>query len=292
MPKPKATCRLWARVTSRTSGSLEGPGVTVGRRVQQEQLVALADLLAVELVVVRRRAAHVEHRRDPADELLHGRGGQELGIGRAGAAAVRAGGPARGSSSRSPCGWSPPHRRARGSSPRARAWSSQPSRWAHSEIRSSRGSARRSSIRLMVTSRPLLHDGASPGCVTCGGPSGDVWPASSMTCSTSSGPAPTARAGSRAGRRSSSPAAVRRSPRWPRTRRAARRASRISVTTCANVILVAPHRPGGEPAGDQVALRLVVRVVQVDHRPVGASGRGAGASREATSTGRRPARRP
>ena len=30
---------------------------------------------------------------------------------------------------------------------------------------------------------PLLHHGDDPGCVACGGPSGDVWPASIMTCS-------------------------------------------------------------------------------------------------------------
>ena len=80
MPKPNATCRLWARVTSSDFRVLERPRVTVGRRVQQEQLVAGVDLLAVELVVVGRRAAHVQHRRDPADELLDRRGGQELRI--------------------------------------------------------------------------------------------------------------------------------------------------------------------------------------------------------------------
>ena len=60
-------------------GILEGPRVAVGRGVQQEQLVALVELLTVELVVVGDGPAHVEHRRDPADELLDRGRRQQLG---------------------------------------------------------------------------------------------------------------------------------------------------------------------------------------------------------------------
>ncbi len=49
-------------------------GIAVGRRVHEDDLLALLDRLAADLVVARRHPTHVEHRRDPADELLGGDG--------------------------------------------------------------------------------------------------------------------------------------------------------------------------------------------------------------------------
>src|SRR5215469_3237828 len=55
----------------------KGARVTVGRPVQQHDLVAGTDLLAVPVMGARRRAAHVQDRGHPADELLdRGRGEQ------------------------------------------------------------------------------------------------------------------------------------------------------------------------------------------------------------------------
>ena len=52
------------------SGSANTAGVAVGRRVHQDQLVALVQRLAVHLDVARDRARHVLDRRDPAQQLL------------------------------------------------------------------------------------------------------------------------------------------------------------------------------------------------------------------------------
>ena len=59
---------------------LEHGLVAVGRRVQQEDAVALPDLLAVDLHVLRRRAVHVADGTHPAQHLLD-RAGHQLGLG-------------------------------------------------------------------------------------------------------------------------------------------------------------------------------------------------------------------
>src|SRR3954462_549468 len=51
---------------------LEGAVVAVARVVEEHDLLALADVLAAQLDVARRRAAEGEHGRGPADELLDG----------------------------------------------------------------------------------------------------------------------------------------------------------------------------------------------------------------------------
>src|SRR3954452_3060907 len=51
-------------------GIVEVLRVAVRRRVHQDHLLALADRLATDLVVAVGHPAHVEHRCDPADELL------------------------------------------------------------------------------------------------------------------------------------------------------------------------------------------------------------------------------
>ena len=112
----------------------------------QQQLVALADLLAVQLVVLGGGPAHVEDRRHPADELLdRGR--------RAAAPGARAGsGAGRGCRASSRIivpitvrVVSAPPLSTRIVSSRTCSVS-QPSVWPTREIRSSRGSARRCSM--------------------------------------------------------------------------------------------------------------------------------------------------
>src|SRR3954462_9055950 len=51
---------------------LEGVGVAVARVVEEDDLLALADRLAVKLDVARGRAPEGQYRRGPADELLDG----------------------------------------------------------------------------------------------------------------------------------------------------------------------------------------------------------------------------
>ena len=59
---------------------MNDPCVTIPRGVQQQQLVTLADHLTVELVVCGRCATHVQHRRNPANELLDRGTGQQIRV--------------------------------------------------------------------------------------------------------------------------------------------------------------------------------------------------------------------
>ena len=71
-PSPKARCcRAFARSMRNSFGALEDGLVAVGGHVPHDDLVALRDLLAGELRVPRRGAAHVRERRLPADDLAH-----------------------------------------------------------------------------------------------------------------------------------------------------------------------------------------------------------------------------
>ena len=79
-PMPKARCSLGVRPTSKRSASRKDLLVAVRRRVEDDDLVALADLLAAELGVARRGAAEVHDRRHPAQHLLD-RGRQQRQVG-------------------------------------------------------------------------------------------------------------------------------------------------------------------------------------------------------------------
>ena len=74
--------------------------VAVRRAVHQQDLVARADRLAVQLVVLGGGAAHVEDRRDPPDELLDARSAERSRVVDQEPRAGRDGGRARGTSCR------------------------------------------------------------------------------------------------------------------------------------------------------------------------------------------------
>ena len=72
MPKPNET--MGARpgaVDDEFVGTLDHLFVAVARDVPHHHLVALFDLLAAELEVLERGAAHMRQRRLPADHLRH-----------------------------------------------------------------------------------------------------------------------------------------------------------------------------------------------------------------------------
>src|SRR3546814_8088913 len=60
-------------------GILEHGLVAIGREIPQRQLVALADFLPLDLIILRRGAAHMRERSLPADDLLR-RIGDQIGI--------------------------------------------------------------------------------------------------------------------------------------------------------------------------------------------------------------------
>ena len=84
VPKPNATCSFGSRSMSKRNGSANIGLVAVGRLVEQQQLLALVQLLAHELDVVGDGAAHVLDRADPAQHLLD-RGRDPARVGRAAA---------------------------------------------------------------------------------------------------------------------------------------------------------------------------------------------------------------
>ena len=71
---PNATCGFGLRRDVELMGVLEDVLVTVRRRVEEHELVALLDPLAAERHVARGGAAHVLHRGAPPDHLLGGHG--------------------------------------------------------------------------------------------------------------------------------------------------------------------------------------------------------------------------
>ena len=80
MPKPKATWGLLVRADVEDLGVVEDSWVAVGGAVEQQKLVACANVLPVQLVVDRGSAAHVRDRRHPADELLDRDRVEQLGL--------------------------------------------------------------------------------------------------------------------------------------------------------------------------------------------------------------------
>ncbi len=145
---------------------------------------------------------------------------------------------------------------------------SHPSVVAQIEIRSSRGSACRSLTIGIVISKNSWITGPSPGCDSCGGPSGEVWPASSMICSDqcrtrsqSSRGYPSRSPIMIAGRRDAIASMASHSPRGATSSRI----SRVMPRTCSSWLRTAP---GVNRRADEVPLLLVRGVVHVDDRPV------------------------
>ena len=81
MPKPNATCSFGVRLDVEAERVVEHVLVAVGRRVEQQQLLALLELLARG---TRRRVVTVRHMfligRDPAQHLLD-RAGMQRAVG-------------------------------------------------------------------------------------------------------------------------------------------------------------------------------------------------------------------